>query len=166
MPEGSGLKQRLRYRLADPGDWPMDVALYAELVENQREVELEAKVLLQRRLGPVAIRVNLWGEREFYFSGQRDWVLNPTAGVSWEIRPSIHLGLDSWMRVEFPDSAPDPRPFALGPHVYVGPALLLNPGPIWWSVAAYVRVTSLGRALQPGDAFGDVWIRSIVGISL
>ena len=49
--QSNGLKQRLRYRFAEAGEWPIDVGLYFELVENTREVELEAKVLLQRRVG-------------------------------------------------------------------------------------------------------------------
>jgi hypothetical protein len=44
MPAGTGIKQRLRYRFADAGRWPIDVALYGEVTENDREIELEAKV--------------------------------------------------------------------------------------------------------------------------
>ena len=40
---GNGLKQRLRYRLADDADaWPVNVGLYGELAENEREIEVEA----------------------------------------------------------------------------------------------------------------------------
>ena len=49
--EGNGVKQRLRYRFADSGVWPVDVAVYGELTENQREIELEGKIILQRRVG-------------------------------------------------------------------------------------------------------------------
>ena len=58
MPEGTGVKQRLRYRFADAGRWPVDVAVYGEVTENQREIELEGKVILQRRLGPFRIAAN------------------------------------------------------------------------------------------------------------
>src|SRR4051812_40086829 len=37
---GSGLKQRLRYIFADPGEWPIDVGLYGELTESTSELEL------------------------------------------------------------------------------------------------------------------------------
>ena len=53
------MKQRLRYKLADTGVWPIDVSLYGELVENEREFELEAKVILQRRLGIARIMANV-----------------------------------------------------------------------------------------------------------
>jgi hypothetical protein len=68
--EGNGLKERLKYRFADPGQWPIDLGVYGELVEDQREIEIEAKLLLERRLGPVRIAANLTGEREYYFNSQ------------------------------------------------------------------------------------------------
>src|SRR5262245_15820323 len=40
---GNGLKQRLRYTFAEPGAWPVDTGAYLELVENEREIEIEAK---------------------------------------------------------------------------------------------------------------------------
>src|SRR3954468_8826688 len=80
-----GLKQRLRYRFADPGAWPVDVAIYGEVSELRNELELEAKIILQRRLGPVRLVTNLWAEREIYYSERREWVLHPTAGASYEL---------------------------------------------------------------------------------
>ena len=36
---GTGLKQRLKYLLADPDSWPIDVGVYGELTETESEVE-------------------------------------------------------------------------------------------------------------------------------
>jgi len=163
---GNGAAQRLRYRLADPGAWPIDVALYGEITENEREIELEAKILLQRRVGAWRFMANLWGEREFYFDGKREWVLNPTLGATVELSPRFHVGAESWMRSEYLDSGGGPRAFNLGPHVFVGPAFMANLGKLWWTAGVYGRVTDAERATQPGDAFGRLWIRTIVGFSL
>jgi hypothetical protein len=165
-PNGNGLKQRLRYRLADPEAWPIDVALYGEIAENEREIELEAKVILQRRFGRTRVITNLWAEREFYFDGLREWVLNPTLGATVEVTPKWHLGVEGWLRAEYPDGFTGPRPFNLGPHVYVGPTLLVNFGRIWWTTGAYLRATDWGRTAEAGDAFGKLWVRTIVGIGL
>ena len=43
MMEGNGSKQRLRYRIADEGVLPSTSAVYGEVTENERYVELEAK---------------------------------------------------------------------------------------------------------------------------
>jgi hypothetical protein len=74
---GTGLKQRLRYQLAPSGEWPIDVGVYGEIAETEREVEFEAKVILQRRLGRVRLIANVTAEEEIYYDGKRDFVLAP-----------------------------------------------------------------------------------------
>jgi hypothetical protein len=162
---GNGIKQRLRWRLADPDAWPVDVALYGEVTENEREIELEAKVILQRRLGRVRVITNLWAEHEFYFDGRREWVLNPTLGATAELSPRYHVGLEGWLRSEYQVGATGPRAFNLGPHVYAGPAFLVNFGKLWWSTGAYLRLTDLDRPVHIPDAYGHLWFRTIVGLS-
>jgi hypothetical protein len=172
LTEGNGIKERLRLRLADEGQWPVDVGLYGELVENERELELEAKIILQRRIGDLRLVANLWAEREYenFDVHQGDWVINPTLGLTYQVTPGFHPGIESWLRAEYPDSAPSPRPFNLGPQVYVGPTAMFDFGNFWWSTGAYFRVTDVEHTLNPGigvapDAFGEIWIRMIIGLS-
>ena len=164
---GNGLKQRLRYILADPGALPIDVGVYGELVENEREFEVEAKLLLQRRFDRLRIAANLSGELELYYSGQRELVLNPSAGATYEITPSLHVGIDSWLRGEYPrNPKPPQRTFGLGPQAYVGPAVMFNFGKLWWAIAGYVRVTEFSHHLQLGEPYGPLYIRSLIGYDL
>ncbi len=177
LTEGTGIKERLRLRLAEEGQWPVDVGLYGELVENERELELEAKIILQRRIGDLRIVANLWGEREYenFSIHQGDWVINPTLGVTYQVTPVFHPGIEGWMRAEFPDSTPTRGTFNLGPQVYVGPTMMFDFGNFWWTTGAYFRVTDVGRSavrrpfaaggVQAPDAFGSVWIRMIIGLS-
>lgn len=164
LTESNGVKQRLRWRLADPGQWPIDVALYGEVSESQREIELEAKIILQRRLGPLRIAANAWGEREYELNGEQAWVLNPTAGVVLEKWIAIQPGLEYWMRGEIVNGS-----FVLGPDHFLGPTALLQFGKIWWSTGAYLHVNQLHQpSLEAGAGpapVGPVWIRTIVGIS-
>jgi hypothetical protein len=166
MTETTGVKERLRYVFADPGAWPIDVGLYGELVESSTEAELEAKVLLQRRIDKLRIDANLWAEYELYYLPRKDLVLNPTLGATYELAPSVHVGAEGWMRVEFPDPSTNPRPYALGPAGYVGPTLLLNFGKLWWTTGLYARVTEVEHAMQPGEPYGPVWGRMILGFQL
>jgi hypothetical protein len=162
--EGNGMKQRLRYKLADTGAWPIDVSLYGELVENEREIEIEAKIILQRRIGVARIMANLSAEQEFYYAGDHDFVLNPSAGVTFEVTPAFQPGFEYWMRAEYPlDDPPESRPFGLGPHHYVGPAVLLQMGPLWWTTGAYLRVSDFGHTLKQEEQFGKLWIRTVIG---
>jgi len=164
---GNGLKQRLRYIFADPDAWPIDVGVYGELVENEREIELEAKLLLQKRFDRLRIAANISGESELYFSGQRELVLNPSLGATYELTPSFHLGVDSWLRGEYPSNPKPPtRTFGLGPAAYLGPAAMINFGRLWWAVGAYLRVTEFSHQLLPGEPYGPVYVRSMIGYDL
>jgi hypothetical protein len=166
LTENTGLKQRVRYQFAEPGTWPVDVGLYGEVVENTHELELEFKVLLQRRVGALRLVVNLWAEYEFYFNGQRDFVVNPTAGATYEFSRLFHLGVEGWLRAEWPDPAPAVRPWSAGPAGYVGLAALFNFGKLWWSTGLYARVTGADHVLQPGEPWGPFWARTVVGVEL
>jgi hypothetical protein len=169
LTEGTGSKQRLRYRFAEEGELPIDLAVYGEIVEFDTEVEFEGKILLQKRFGDLILAANLWGEVEKEYatpSGQVDWVANPTLGATYQITPMFHLGVEGWMRGEWPSSPPASRPFALGPHEFVGPTFMLDFGRIWWSTGAYVRLDDLSREMQPLDNYGPVWVRTIVGFGL
>jgi hypothetical protein len=165
LPEGNGIKQRLRYHLADPETWPIDVSLYGEVSENEREVELEGKIILQRRVGRVRFITNLWAEHEFYLDHHREWVLNPTLGVTAELSPRYNLGAEGWWRAEYRVDRPAGTS-NLTPAAYVGPAFMANFGKLWWSVGAYVRVTDFGRTqrLDDNNPYGPFWFRTIVGL--
>jgi hypothetical protein len=168
LTEGNGVKQRLRIRLFDEGVLPIDLGLYGELTENDHEFEIEAKLILQRRIGNLRIVANIVGEHEWYYaSPQQDWVFNPSAGVTYQVTPVFQPGIDSWMWLEHSNSAPaGALPLNLLPNVYVGPAILLDFGKFWWSTGAYLRVTNFGHEMVPDqDSFGAVWFRMMVGIS-
>lgn len=166
LTETTGIKQRLRYIFADPGAWPIDVGLYGEVVEGDTEAEIEAKILLQRRFGKLRVASNLWAEYELYYTPGTTLALNPTLGATWELSPTAHVGAEGWMRVEFPNPAVHPREFSSGPVGYVGPTLMLDFGKAWWTVGIYGRVTDTNHTMEPGDAFGPVWGRTVIGLNL
>ncbi len=163
---GNGLKQRLRYQLAPSGEWPIDVGVYGEVAENERELELEGKLILQRRFGLLRVIANATVEQEFYYNGGRDLVLTPSAGVTYEATPAVQPGIEWWMHGEYPEKdPPDKRPFELGPHQYIGPVLLLQFGPLWWTTGVYVRASRTRHTMKPEvDSFGAVWARTIIGL--
>ena len=170
LPDANGIKQRIRYIFAPQGEWPVDVGVYGELAENDHEFEFEGKLLLQRRFDKLRVAANLWAEYELEFDSdhiERDVVLHPTLGATYEINPRFHLGVDSWMRGEYPQtSSPTVRTFGLGPEYYVGPSVMMGFKKVWWTVAAYVRVSDVKHELQEGEAYGPVWFRTMVGYDL
>jgi len=94
-------------------------------------------------------------------------VLNPSLGATYEITPKLHVGIDSWLRGEYPrNPPPSKRTFGLGPQAYAGPAVMTNFGKLWWAVGAYVRVTEPSHHLQIGEPYGPFYVRSMIGYDL
>src|SRR4051794_3570351 len=171
-----GTKQRLRLRLADQGEWPVDVAVYGEISEMHDELELEEKLILGKRFDKLRLMANLWFEESFErYSGEPETVANPTLGATYEISPTFHVGAEYWLHAKLAkeEYAPSPDPVANdvlafndAAHHYVGPALSIQFGKLWWSAAAYYRLDHAKRTTEVGDEFGHVWIRSVFGIQL
>ncbi len=167
LTEGNGSKQRLRYRILDEGKLPIDIGLYGEVTENENEIELEAKVILQKRFRHLAIAANLVSETEFYFTGQRDEVFDPSAGLWYQVTPVFQPGIEWWMYKEWSNQAPPGGAFNLDLQQYVGPTVLLNLGRIWWTTGVYARVTEINHVMMAGqDSFGPVWFRTVIGVNL
>jgi hypothetical protein len=168
-----GLKQRLRYRFAELGEWPLDVGVYLEVAEFHNEIELEEKILLGRRFGALNVLANLWVEQEWYFQ-TRDtkYIYNPTVGATYEVSPRLSFGAEYWVRGRFDDRsadkvAMDETSDAPGGTVhYAGPTVLLQAKKAWISVGAYARLDHLGQSLATGDPYGKLWFRTLVGIDL
>ena len=165
-----GVKQRLRYRLADESTWPVDVGLYLEVAEFHDEIEVEEKILLSRRFGPISAVANLWVEQEYYFqTSEWKYIYNPTLGATYEISPNLIVGAEYWGRGRF-DDATGPSDLdgtsdaPTGSHHYLGPTVLVQSGELWFSLGAYVRLDSIADDAQVDDPFGKVWIRTIIGI--
>lgn len=162
-----GTKFRLRYRIGEEGDLPVDVALYLEAGAFHDEYELEEKVILSKRFGALKIQANLWVEQEYTpEKGEVELIVNPTIGATYQITPVLHLGAEYWARgaLESEAAAGSVDRFNDSVHHFVGPALSLNFGRVWWSVAAYSRLDNLSRASQVGDKFGKLWVRSVLGL--
>jgi len=166
LTEGNGAKQRIRWRPVDLGDWPIDVAFYGEIAETNTELELEWKLILERRFGPVRLLANAWFEYEMYFDGHRDWVFNPTAGLTVQATPNVSPGVEYWMRAEVHADSSIPAVFDDGPHHYLGPTLRLSFDRFFWTSGLYLRLSNFGHVLAPGvDAYGPIWFRTLVGFS-
>ena len=162
-------EQRVRYRFAEEGDWPLDMGVYFELAEFHNEIEIEEKLLLSKRFGYLTLVSNLWVEQEYYFQTQ-EWklVYNPTLGGVYELSPNLMLGLEYWARGRFnKDSAAAGQASSDSPTAarhYLGPTILLQSGEAWWSTGVYARLDNLGEAAQAEDPYGKVWIRTMVGM--
>jgi hypothetical protein len=166
-----GVKQRVRFRLADEGAWPVNVGLYLEMAEFHDELEFEEKILLSRRLGRFNLVTNLWVEQEYYFQlNAFRFIFNPTLGATFEISPNVIVGAEYWVRGRFDREAQPPpdggATDSTAAHHYLGPTLLLQSGKVWFSVGAYARLDGIGAPPVVADPWGKAWIRTLIGIEL
>lgn len=166
-----GFKFRGRFRIAEAGELPVDVALYLELEALHDETSLEEKVILSKRLGPVHWMGNLWVEQEYnrpWDAGRQnlDFVVNPTTGFTYEVAPWFQPGVEYWARGKLgaTESGPiDARNDRV--HHFVGPTLHFDWGKLWWSLGVYANCSD-ATAPAVGEIYGPVWVRSLLGITL
>jgi hypothetical protein len=164
---GNGLRQRARYLLADPGAWPVDVGVVAELTQNERAFEAELRVVAAYGFDRVGFVANAGIQHDWRYDGQRAFVLSPSLGAAYEITPRVLVGIEGWLRATYPRApAPPVRTFSLGPQVYAGPTIALTFGKLWWSAGGYARVTDHAHDLEPTEPFGRVWVRTAIGLDL
>jgi hypothetical protein len=43
---------------------------------------------------------------------------------------------------------------------------MVNFGKLWWALGVYARITDTAHDLQPGEPYGPVYIRSLIGYDL
>jgi len=95
--ERDGMKLEAKYRLAEAGQWPVDVALYTEYKnpDGPREARsdaIENKLILSKMLGDWNLVTNLIGEKDI--NTHSDWAFEWTAGASYQLKPGTRMGLE------------------------------------------------------------------------
>jgi len=146
-------KIEAKARFVEPGQWPLDVALYTEYenpngTQESASDRIENKVILSKDLGRWNVVGNFVFERPI--NERSHWAYEYTAGVSYAVFGLTRLGL------EVQQSLGDSKHFAFdGNH-----ALYLVPG-IYTSLGSHFRIL-VGPAFGMTRASEDFQLRSIV----
>ena len=95
--ERDAFKIEAKLRLAEAGQWPVDVALYTEYAnpdgrQDTHSDAIENKLILSRDFGRVNVVGNFVFEREI--NHHEDWQFEYTAGVSYALTPRTRIGLE------------------------------------------------------------------------
>ena len=180
-----GMKARIRTRLAEAGELPVDIGLYLEVADLHDELELEEKILLSRRFGRLRVMTNLWVEQELRrpFDGDANrelaFMINPTLGATYQLGTRVQVGVEYWARGKIagrsnPDTSGMDSAAAEAAriarrndevHQFVGPTFHVNLGRAWISLGVYAHLNDANKP-QPGEAYGPVWMRSVLGLDL
>ena len=154
--ERDELKIEAKLRLAKPGRWPVDVALYTEYAnpDGRRGVnsdEIENKLILGKTFGPWSVVGNAVFERKV--NTHSDWAFEYTAGASYALTPRIQVG------VEAKETLGDSDEFGWHRKDH---QLFLIPG-IYASLTPHLRIL-IGPAFGLTRASDDVQLKSIVEV--
>lgn len=166
-----GFKFRGRFRVAEAGELPVDLAFYLELETLHDEISLEEKVLLAKRFGRLHWMANLWIEQEDNrpFDGTAqfwDFVFNPTTGFTYEVAPTFQPGIEYWARGVYgarQETSVDAINQRL--HHFVGPTAHFDWGKLWWSLGVYADLNNI-HAAEVGEVYGPIWVRTLLGLTL
>lgn len=147
-------RSETRYRLAERGEWPLDVMLYFEL-ERPAAFALpwvtEQKLILARDLGPLQLVTNLVAEEKFLQAGDGHlWEID--LGARYELSPSFDLAGEAWTIHETVAGITTTSWFA-------GPSLSVATSKIWVQLGA-------GFGLNPGQSGSSAEVRSVLGFNL
>ncbi len=136
----AGYKFRLRYRIAEKNQLPLDVVLYAEHQENVIEPNaFEGKLIFAKDIGKVNIAYNQIYERQYSPGvGAHEYA----GGVSYEVLPFLRLGAES------------KGSYKKGEYA-VGPTIAWVGGRIW---------ANIGAVFSLNDKTNDREVRFLLGV--
>ncbi len=92
-----GISNEWKYKLMDPVADAFGLALYGELGLRPDELELETKLILDKRMGPVLLAANLVLENGLEFETEKtegELAVEVVGGASYFFTPRLSLGLE------------------------------------------------------------------------
>lgn len=132
------------YNLTNPNTAAFGSALYGEIKGSGDFVELEAKLLLQKNLGPWMFVYNVGGEvvwESHYDNDEAE--LMQSLGVAYQINPSCSVGLEALHQI----AVPEVEEFG-DSGVYLGPNVSWRKGNFGLTTTALWQLTHLDG--EPG----------------
>jgi hypothetical protein len=115
---GSGLE--VIYNLTNPNTDFLGSALYGEVIVGEDLVELEGKILLEKRFGNLDFVYNAVLEAEWEGNGldEKTGEFQQTLGISYDITKSFSLGVEAVHEIEMPEwEEAESGRFFVGPNV-------------------------------------------------
>ena len=152
--ERDAFQVEAKYRFAEAGQWPVDLALYIEYKnpDGHRELRsdvLENKVILGKNLGRWNLAFNFVFEKEL--NNSEPWEYEYTLGASYEVTPRFQVG------VEIKEGLGDSHSF----RVFDGEQNLQLIPSVAFNVTSHIRMI-VGPAFGLTRSSDDFQLRSIV----
>lgn len=156
-----GVSWEWKWQLSDPVADAVGLALYLEGGLGRDETEVEAKVLLDKRIGSFTLAANLVGEVEWEQVDDKEVqevILETDLGLSWRPKAGWGLGLESRTHTEIVDGVTEHTAVFVGPNVAYAQEK-------WWLAATLLRQVPLAQDVDHHE-HEDLEARLLVGIHL
>ncbi len=150
-----------KYKLSDPVANAIGSALYAEMTVAPREFELEAKLILDKKIGKTLHALNIVAENEWETELESEMKSDGTIeqeveqesafkfefdyGLSYNINPNWNIGFEVRNRNKMVEDE-----WAIS-VLYAGPGFSYAKGPIWINLTVLPQISGLKT---PGDSSG------------
>ncbi len=147
--EFKGISTEWKYKLLDPVANAVGLALYSELSLGSDEVELEAKLILDKKLGRHFLAYNLVGEYEVEFSpGHREGALKieNALGYSYSFGDHFSAGLEVNSRAQRAGGAWQYH------ALYAGPVVHYSAKNWWVTLTGLQQLPALKRSVSTPDS--------------
>jgi hypothetical protein len=142
--ELEGISSEWKLKLSDPVADRAGLALYGELSAGPSEVELEEKLILDKRVGRVLGALNLVAEHEWKFDEpetERETTFEVDAAACWFITPRLTAGLELRSHTVLPPGE-EPTRSAL----FLGPTVSYATSGWWVAASVLPQVRALAGA--------------------
>ena len=167
-----GVDLELKWKLADPVADPLGVGLYFEVGGQPHEVELEGKVLLDKRVGNLLFAFNAIGELEIKRSnGETDLVeviAEANIGLGYFVLPHLLVGVEIRNRTIFAKGDSDSLEFETS--AFFGGPVISYARDSWWMALTvlpqFAAIKEHGDGLLDLEEHENIETRLLLGVHL
>ncbi|MBI4955779.1 MAG: hypothetical protein HY908_27420 [Myxococcales bacterium] len=155
----AGVSSEWKYKLSDASADALGSALYGEVTFGPEELELEAKVILDKRAGDVLLALNAVGELEVKDLGdanELEPIVEVDLAATYFITPAVSLGLELRNHTALPEGELEHSAF------YLGPTAAWRMGPAWGALSVLGQIGAvLPKENEAGDREGVHFARDL-----
>jgi hypothetical protein len=139
--EWQGVSTELKYKFSDPVADVVGFGLYGELGYSTDAVELEAKALFDKRVGPLLLAANFVGELEYEAEGEEfeleEIGLEGVFGASYALSRKLSLGLEFRSHNEIVEGELEAA------ALFLGPTAAYSSGNWWMTFTVLPQIAAL-----------------------
>jgi len=140
-----------RYRLAECGEWPVDVMLYFE-VERPAALgepfEIEQKIIFVRDFGPLGLVANLVVSQKLASDARAGHLWEIDLGARYELAPWLRVAGELWGIQQIAPGGTRDLAF------YAGPSVSVQNKKFWLQIGAGVGINDAAQGMQLRSVFG------------